>query len=141
MTGDTVTTWKRESDGATIDEADLRTMAEDWAPDMTALLAARDRTLAALAPKPAPTCGAVLCWPDSRAATIAYSPEVRCVLPPPDAQGFHEGRHKYIEWGAEDRDIMCAHNPRNGTGMCGKPESDPIHWAGHQPAPEVWRQG
>ena len=107
----------RSDDGREIEEADLRAVVNSWYR-----AGAYKRVLAALALKPAPTCGAVI-----QGVPVHGWP---CVLPPPDKDGFHEGHHKW-----EPEIFGCEH------WNCDKPESDPVHWAGHMPSADSWVKG
>ena len=119
-----MTTFKSD-DGREIDEADLRYLVEyvdSWRTKGAERVLVRVE--AALKPKPAPTCGAVI--PQGFAFATRPLAPIRCVLPPPDKQGFHEGHHAYLHVVT----VRC----------CAKPESDPVHWKGHSPSPEVWQE-
>ena len=114
----------RSDDGREIEEADLRAVVNSWYR-----AGAYKRVLAALALKPAPTCGAVI-----QGVPVHGWP---CVLPPPDKDGFHEGHHAYLR--AMTHGELCG-QPLGQMTLCLKPESDSVHWKGHSPNPEVWRE-
>jgi hypothetical protein len=115
-----------DGSGAELREEDVRVLAgTSYAEASRTLSEAAERVLVALEPKPAPTCGARI------SAYRGHDPwEIVCVLPPP-VNGYHEGHHMYYP-----RDY-------DGYGCCypeEKPESDPVHWAGHMTAQECWRE-
>ena len=126
----------RAEDGTELDSRDIHYLATARMKDPVA-----EKVLAALAPK---TCGALL-----RVRTLRndlpgvpyYFDDVPCVLPPP-VNGYHEGHHAFDPCQVPARacprpDPTVCHY---GADACNKPESDPVHWPGHMPAREAWRE-
>ena len=118
-----------DGSGVELREEDVRALADAAKYAITieetrAAVKARDRILAALGPKPAPTCGA-------RTYSTYEGGYLRCVLPPP-VNGYHEGHHAWNRGQSWQR--------WDWGGTCGKPESDPVHSPGHMVAQECWRE-
>ena len=124
--GRVVTTFKSD-DGRTLDEADVRALIEwvrEYMPKPVLGGPWIDPILAALEPKPAPTCGAKM---------VGDPGELRlfqCALPPPDKDGFHRPHHKFKPCCPEH--LSCF--------ACGVTEDQPEHWAGHMPSADSWRE-
>ena len=124
-----------DGSGAELREEDVRALADAAKYAITieetrAAVKARDRILAALGPKPAPTCGA-------RTYSTYEGGYLRCVLPPP-VNGYHEGHHAYRGEPAGNCWWILVDTPEQQA--CCRPESDPVHWAGHLTAQECWRE-
>ena len=128
----------RSDDGREIDEADVRLLLR-YVPGAvfygnTEPLEVVKQLSTALAPKPAPTCGAVL--------TInGYERALTCALPLPDKDGFHEGHHAFNAPTGNFGNYVCQRMwPTVLVQQCSKPESDSVHWKGHAPDPSVWQE-
>ena len=122
----------RSDDGREIDEADVRALARLVELDRGGVTESR-RIIAALYPKPK-TCGAEI--PPEYGDRF-----IRCCLPPPDKDGFHEGHHAFKAPTGNFGNYVCQRMwPTVLVQQCSKPESDSVHWKGHAPDPSVWQE-
>ena len=119
-----------DGSGAELREEDVQELLDYYTEGDALSIQAIERIAAALAPKPAPTCGAVL------EVDIYDRP---CVLPPP-VNGYHEGHHAWTRGNNEAEGPLAECQRWDWGGTCGKPESDPVHSPGHMVAQECWRE-
>ena len=118
----------RSDDGREIEEADLRAVVDCFQRARVMEPEPWKRILAALAPKPTSTCGAMLVVEtyDCQGQTHR-GPYFRCVLPP-----GHHPYESFLEPGTDD--WVCINCP---SGEDRSPE-DPIHAPGHMPSADSW---
>lgn len=120
-----MTTFK-SGDGREIDEEDVR-RAVSYATTVPMVGSPRPAflvlILAALAPKPAPTCGAMLVVETyDRQGQTHRGPYFPCVLPP----GHHPFRRHPTQYGICD--------------LCSGEFQDDLHAPGHMPSADSWRE-